>query len=137
MWCQHDSVQHSQRSLDHRRHAGILRLGWLDGLAGGSMTPTGTPLEAAVDAAVCTLMAWAYPSDDELRMAAVSACGLCGVDYIDRVAQLTEHLDRDNYNPDHAHTARWLVAQAALAGLEVQRRTMVPRMGVLGNGEPA
>lgn len=86
-----------------------------------------------MDAAVGTLSAYTYPSDTELRGAAISACSLVGVDYLEAVACTMESTQCD---PDRA---RWIVAASFIkaAATLIETGTVQPRTGVLGSGQPA
>lgn len=88
-----------------------------------------TPLEMQVDAAIATLGAWCYPSDHDIRGAAVKACQLVGVDYIPSIAMVMEGTGAD------AHTARRKVAAGFLANVgALAEKGAEPRQGVLGGG---
>ncbi len=91
---------------------------------------TATDLERVIDAYVATLAAYAYPSDAELRLVAVQACGVLGVDYIEKVAELmVSRLPADE--------ARFAVAANWYATLlRLRARGDAPRFGVAADGFP-
>lgn len=71
-----------------------------------------TRLECIGDAAVGTISAFLYPSDPEIRLAAVEASALAGVDYIEAVAAVME--SKPDATPD---AARWAVAVGVIRAL--------------------
>lgn len=90
---------------------------------------TSTDLERAIDAYVACLAAYAYPSDAELRLVAVQACGVLGVDYIEAVAASMARLPADE--------ARFAVAASWYATLlKLRARGDAPRPGVAADGFP-
>lgn len=95
--------------------------------------PSGTALEFAVDAAVGALSAYCYPSDTEVRGAAVQAAALVGIDYLDAVAGVMESTNGS------ADAARWTVAASFLSAVAqlVTTGTAQPRQGFTATGLPA
>lgn len=88
-----------------------------------------TGLERVIDAYVSCLAAYAYPSDAELRLVAVQACGVLGVDYIEAVAQAMVKRSADE--------ARFAVATSWYATLlKLRARGDVPRFGGDADGFP-
>lgn len=89
-----------------------------------------TALELNTCAAIATLAAWVYPSDDRLRRAAATACQTLGVDYIESIAQLCEATGADT------HTARQKVAGGFITRVaELVDAGEAPRLGVLASGQ--
>lgn len=92
--------------------------------------PSGTALEFAVDAAVGALSAYCYPSDTEVRGAAVQAAALVGVDYLDAVASVMESTEAS------ADMARWHVAASFITAVAtlVTTGTAQPRRDITATG---
>lgn len=92
--------------------------------------PSGTALEFAVDAAVGALSAYCYPSDTEVRGAAIQAAALAGVDYLDAVARTMESTNCS------ADSARWMVASSFITAVAtiVAADTSRPRQGFTATG---
>lgn len=89
-------------------------------------------LERAADCAVATLAAFTYPSDTTMCHAAVMACELAGVDYLESIAQTMEATAAS------ADTARWKMAQACFNHVvRLTESGAAPRFGVLATGRPA
>lgn len=97
------------------------------------MTPTATPLECYVDAAAYALLAYAYPSDVEIREVAMRTAQLVQVDYIEALGTILDH--NKGLSPDAArlHLALHFVEHVKHA----QQTGAEPRAGILASGKPA
>lgn len=94
---------------------------------------TSTELERTVDAAIAALGAWCYPSDLEVRAAAVLASNIAGFDYVAMLAATLE--SQPELSVD---TARRLVALAWLDRvLGLVAKGAEPRPGILSTGKHA
>jgi hypothetical protein len=91
---------------------------------------TATPLELTVDAAVGAMLAWCYPSSIDARAAAMQGCYLCGLDYLEAVAQTMEATGAS------ADTARFEVARSLAATVAKLRASgHEPRRGIVPGGQ--
>lgn len=97
------------------------------------MTPTATPLEVYVDAAASSLLAYAYPSDIQIRAGAMQAARLANVDYIEALGTILDH--NRNMRPD---VARLHLALHFIEHVRHEAETGAePREGILSSGKPA
>ncbi len=96
-------------------------------------TPTATPLELAADAAAYALLAFAYPSDIQVREAAMRTCQLVGIDYVEAVASTMDLHPQVSTAGARRHLAMHLIDGVnALASKGAE-----PRPGILASGKPA
>lgn len=99
---------------------------------------TATELERQGDAFIATFSAYLYPSDVEVRFAAMEACNLVGVDYIETVAHIVETAQAAR--PDvniHPDAARYAAAMHFLDNVATLRsQGHKPREGISANGSP-
>lgn len=95
-----------------------------------------TLLELHADAASHCLLAWAYPSDMEVRVAAEIACGLTGIDYMTSLVRGVS-----SCGPEITDAAS-LAQRAMFVGyidkiVALSKAGAVPREGILCTGRPA
>ncbi len=95
--------------------------------------PTATPLELAADAAAYALLAFTYPSDIQVREAAMRCCQLVGVDYVEAVASTMDLHPQVSTAGARRHLAMRLIDGVnALASKGAE-----PRPGILASGRRA